>query len=144
MKGAIWKRQGKRGVSYTARVDLGADPITGQRRQRAETFRTRKEAEAALAKWVADIDRGTAVDGSKMTLGEYLADWLVSLGEGVGPATRRRYNDLLRQHVIPVIGQVTLAKLAPQHVRQLQADRLDAGLSPTTVAFLHATLHRAL
>jgi integrase len=144
MKGQIWKRQGKRGVSYTARVDLGPDPVTGKRRQRAETFRTKKDAETALAKWITDIEGGTAVDASKMMLSEYLSGWLDSLGEGVGPATRRRYRDLLRQHVIPYIGHVSMAKLAPQHIRQLQADRLDAGLSPTTVAFLHATLHRAL
>jgi integrase len=144
MKGTIWKRQGKRGVSYTARVDLGPDPVSGKRRQRAETFRTRKEAEAELAKWIADIERGTAVDAARISLGEYLTGWLDSLREGVGPATRRRYNDLLRRHVIPHVGHVPMAKLAPQHVRQLQSDRLDAGLSSTTVAFLHATLHRAL
>src|SRR4051794_39453540 len=90
VKGAIWKRQGKRGVSYTARVDLGADPVTGQRRQRAETFRTRKEAEAALAKWIADMDRSTAVDGSKLTLGEYLDHWLSIYGRpNLRPTTYR-------------------------------------------------------
>jgi len=50
MRGTIWKRRGKRGVSYTVRVDLGLDPVTGKRRQRAETVRTKDEAETALAK----------------------------------------------------------------------------------------------
>jgi integrase len=34
--------------------------------------------------------------------------------------------------------------LIPQQVQQLYAQKLSAGLSPTTVAHLHAVLHRAL
>src|SRR5713226_7879400 len=100
MQGAIWKRTGKRGVSYTARVDLGTDPVTGKRRQRAETFRTRKEAEAALAKWVTDIDRGLVVDSANLTVAEYLDKWLGSL-EGIEASSKRRYSDLVRLHIKP-------------------------------------------
>jgi integrase len=144
MKGAIWKRQGKRGVSYTVRVDLGPDPVTGQRRQRAETFRTKKDAETALAKWIADIDRGTALDTEKLTVGEYLTHWLDSLGESVRPPTRRRYSDLMRQHVVPSLGAVLLTKLAAPHIRKLHANLLDGGLSTVTVRMVHMVLHRAL
>jgi integrase len=39
---------------------------------------------------------------------------------------------------------VILSRLTPQQVQQLYAQKLSAGLSPTTVAHLHAVLHRAL
>src|SRR5690349_1443291 len=70
MRGTIDKRQGTHGVSYRVRVELPPDPITGKRRPRAETFRTRKEAEKRLSEWLTEIERGTAVDGSKMTVAE--------------------------------------------------------------------------
>src|SRR5262249_10120085 len=115
MRGAIWKRRGKRGVSYTVRVDLGLDPVTGKRRQRAETFRTKDEAETALAKWVAEIDRGVVVDSANVTVAEYLDKWLASL-EGIEASSRRRYADLVRLHIKPRIGARRLAKLSPLDV----------------------------
>src|SRR4051794_21730253 len=144
MKGTITKRPGARGMAYRVRVDLPPDPLTGERRRRSTTCRTRKEAERQMAQWIADIERGTAVDPVKTSLGDYLRGWLDGLGADVRPVTRRRYRDLLTAHVLPYLGSVLLAKLTPAHVRELQANRLAAGLSSTTVAFLHATLHRAL
>jgi len=45
---------------------------------------------------------------------------------------------------VPIIGRVHLAKLSPLDVQRLYADRLAAGLSPTTVNLIHCVLHRAL
>jgi integrase len=50
----------------------------------------------------------------------------------------------LRLHLEPKLGKLSLTKLSTQHLQNLYADRLDAGLSPTTVHHLHATTHRAL
>jgi hypothetical protein len=72
MKGHIKKRKGKHGTSYLVRVDLGPDPITGKRRQPSKTFRTRKAEEVELARRLHEIERGTTLDGSRLTLGEYL------------------------------------------------------------------------
>jgi len=62
----------------------------------------------------------------------------------VRASTHRRYSDLMRLHVIPVIGGTRLNKLAPLDVQRLYVDRLRAGLSPTTVHQIHNVLHRAL
>ena len=48
---AITKREGARGVSYRVTVDFPSDPITGKRKQRTETFRTKKEAESREREW---------------------------------------------------------------------------------------------
>src|SRR4051794_24541141 len=118
MKGAIWKRQGKRGVSYTVRVELPPDPVTGKRRQRAETFRTRKEADAALAQWVTEIERGTAVDGTRMTFAEYLRHWLDVYGQHrLRATTYASYETLARVHIIPALGDVPLQKLQATHLQ---------------------------
>lgn len=75
---------------------------------------------------------------------DYLDRWLGSVEPTVRPATFRRYGDLLRRHALPVIGGVRLVKLSPLDLQRLYADRLAAGLSPTTVHHLHGVIHRAL
>ncbi len=54
------------------------------------------------------------------------------------------YEQYVRLHAVPEIGRIRLSRLAPRDLQRLYARRLAAGSSPTTVAHLHAMLHRAL
>jgi hypothetical protein len=50
----------RRGKSYSVVVDLGRDPETGRRRQKWHSgYRTKREAEVALADLVGSVNRGT-------------------------------------------------------------------------------------
>jgi integrase len=77
-------------------------------------------------------------------LREYFDRWLEATAPTLRAATARRYRDLARLHIVGVIGHLRLAKLTPGDVQRLYADRLAAGLSPTSVRHLHSLLHRAL
>jgi integrase len=131
-------------VSYRIRVELGDDPVTGTRRQPSRTYATRKQADAALAEWVREVQLGTAVHAEKMTVAQYLERWQETLLETVRSSTQRRYRDLLHKHVIPVIGDIKLSKLSPLDVQRVYADRLSKGLAPGTVLMIHNVLHKAL
>lgn len=144
MQGSIQKHTGQRGTAWYAVVDLGPDPVTGKRRQKRISAPTRKACEARLREVLNAVEQGASPDAGKITLREYLDRWLPSIEPTLRPSTHRRYSDLMRQHVIPVLGGVRLVKLAPLDVQRLYADRLDAGLSPTTVHQIHNVLHRAL
>ncbi|WP_231701915.1 site-specific integrase [Crassaminicella thermophila] len=73
MKGHIYKR----GATYTYVVDLGKDPITNKRRQKSKGgFRTKKEAQAALAEILTEYHRGTYINESEITLKEFVKKWL--------------------------------------------------------------------
>jgi integrase len=50
----------------------------------------------------------------------------------------------LRRYVIPAIGSVKLKKLSAMHVQGMYRSMLDKDLSPRTVQYTHAVLHRAL
>jgi hypothetical protein len=114
----ITKREGKRGVAYRVTVDFPPDPITGKRRQRTEKFRTRKEAESREREWMTEIERGTAVDGTKMTMGEYLTYWLnTSVRHRVRNTTLNSYEQLIRVHIVPALGSVQIQKLTPAQVQ---------------------------
>ncbi len=70
-QGSIAKRQVKDGSArYDVLVDLGSDPVTGERRQRRKTFKTKKEAQAFRAARQDEINKGIAVDRSKQTVAE--------------------------------------------------------------------------
>ena len=58
--------------------------------------------------------------------------------------TYRSYGDLVRLHITPEIGRIPLAKLSPQDVQAFVNRKLDSGLSPRTVQYMHAVLRRAL
>ncbi len=60
------------------------------------------------------------------------------------PSTAKRYRDILRVHAIPFIGPVKVARLTPQRVEALLAERRPAGLAPRTVWHLRAVLRSAL
>jgi integrase len=47
-------------------------------------------------------------------------------------------------HIKPTLGRIKLKGLTPAHIRGLYREKLDAGLSPRTVQYIHTTLHKAL
>jgi integrase len=107
--------------------------------------RTRQEVAAKLAKAMTDRDGGIELDPSNVTVSEYLQRWLNDSVKGsVRPITFESYERLVRVHVVPALGRVKLKALSPAHLQALYRDRLDAGLSPSTVQRLHAVIHRAL
>jgi hypothetical protein len=106
MKGSIQKRKGANGTAYRARVEYPPDPVTGERRQRSKTFATRKQAEAELAKWLVEIDRGTALEPSNTTVSELLDRWLAD----EAPKTTRAstlvgYEITVRKHLKPALSR---------------------------------------
>ena len=107
--------------------------------------RTRQEVATKLAKAMTDRDGGIELDPSSVTVNEYLQRWLNDSVKGsVRPITFESYERLVRVHVVPGLGRVKLKALSPAHLQGLYRDRLDAGLSPSTVQRLHAVIHRAL
>jgi len=145
MKGSIQKRPGKRGVSYLVRVEHPADPATGERRQHAKTYRTRKEAEAALARWITEVERGTAVDASKLTVAELLRQWLTGVAQHkVRPTSLEDYRHTIETHVVPALGGVAAQRLTPAQVQAFYAAKLAGGTGPRTVQLCHQRLSQAL
>lgn len=140
MRGCTIKRGSKWSIVYD--VPRGED---GNRSRRWESgFRTKRQAEAALAEVLTRIEGGVYVTPTKQTVAQYLAGWLESVRPSLRPCTFTRYEQYVRLHIPPDIGRLPLAKLTPQHLQRLYADRQEAGLSPMSVRHLHAVLHKAL
>jgi integrase len=124
--------------------------VTGKRRTRYVTFKgTKKAAQAELTRLLAELDAGTGVDPSRVTVAEYLHEWL-GAGEGLAPKTLERYRQLADRQIIPHLGGVPLQRLRPAQIHDWHGTLLKAGgasvrpLSPRTVGHAHRVLHRAL
>lgn len=134
-EGSIVKRSDGR---WMARVTVGG----GERK----TFyaKTRQEAARLLANALRDRDKGLLIVGEKQTVDVYLTAWLETMKPIIRPRTWQRYHEFVHLHLLPQLGRVVLSRLTPQQVQEVYAAKLAAGLSSTTVAHLHALLHRAL
>jgi integrase len=62
----------------------------------------------------------------------------------VKPRTLRRYEEYVRLHAIPALGNIQLRKLSPSDLQLLYAKKIEHGLPPRSVLHLHMALHRAL
>lgn len=134
-------------------VELPRGP-DGKRRQKWVTVKgSKRDAERALAEMIAQVERGEWADPGKLTVADFLRQWLAAHGPNLSPATKRRYEVAVEMHIIPRLGAVRLAKLTPAHVQQfltydIQQGRRDRkgkpGLHPATALYHFRVLHRAL
>ena len=131
--------------SWTIQVYLGRDPGTGKKTQRSRTVRgTKKDADRALAQWVAEIDSGGAyVEPSAETVSVFLKRWLRDHAANLDPETARGYRIKIDTHVNPALGATPLRNVTPRQIQSFYSARLGRGLSPTTVLQIHRILHRA-
>jgi integrase len=114
-------------------------------KRRYVSGKNKEETRANLRRAKGDAERGVVSDGGNVALSDYLARWLNDSVKGsVKPITHKSYAMLVNKHVVPALGNVRLSKLTPAHLQSFYRSKLDAGLSPRTVQYLHAVLHRAL
>jgi integrase len=155
MQGHIHKRvrtdrHGKETVRWYVVLDLGFGE-DGRRRQKWHGgFRTRREAEAARARLVTDVNTGSYVIPGRTTLAEWIRDgWLPMTEPRIKPTTFHSYRQNLELHVIPVLGQKRLQQLTPPMLtglygRLAQASKERKALSAKTISYIHSTLHKVL
>lgn len=128
MRGHIKKRA--KG-SWSIVVDRGRDPVTGKRRQLWRTVKgTKKQAEAALAQIISQLEAGHDLDPSRVTISEYTSQWLVVNEARLAPSTSQRYERLFRVQVQPHLGALQLTKLRPLHLQHLYKRLLDGWPKP--------------
>jgi len=98
-----------------------------------------------LTQAMAGRDNGIVFDAGKLTAGEFLERWLEDVLKP--SASRRTYStnaQQVRDHIAPTLGRIKLRELRKAHIDRLYREKLDSGLSPSTVRRVHAVLHRAL
>ncbi len=113
--------------------------------ERSKTFPTRKTAERFAAQAHVDVGRGQWVDprAGRVTVSVYATQWLAQR-PSLKPRTRETYEDQLRLHIKPALGDTELSKLTPAAVRAWHSSLVTGGLSHNTAAKCYRLLRTIL
>lgn len=106
--------------------------------------RTQQEAAVKLRQARNALDTGMPLPTERLTVAVFAHQWLDATRPSIRPRTWQRYEEYLRIHVVPGLGKIPVARLGPADLERLYAAKLQAGLSPTTIAHLHTVIHTAL
>jgi integrase len=108
-------------------VDLSPPGMPRQQRMKGG-FRTKAEALASMNELQGQKAAGTYVEPIKLTVGEYLTDWLAAgCGDEVRPWTHRGYGVIVRVHVLPKIGSIPLQRLTTDNLKALYRELRASG-----------------
>ena len=132
------KKSGLYMARYTVQTENGP-------KRKTVYGKTRRAVDEKLTKAKADRDGGLVFDADNLKVGEYLDRWLNdSVRDTVRQRTWERYEQIVRVHLKRALERMKLKNLTTTHVRALYREKLDAGLAPRTVNYIHTTLSKAL
>ena len=119
-EGCITKRSDGR---WMAQVDLGWQD--GKRHRKALYGHTKREVQDRLRETLHRKEHGLPPVPEQETVGAFLHRWLDVKQGQVRERTQKRYEQIVRAHLLPSLGRIRLARLAPQDVvaclRRVQA-----------------------
>ena len=134
--------------SYEVRYTEGFD-LSGKQIQRSKSFKTEREANEFRIKTLNQINEGTYVSPNKMPFKEWAIFYLNRYTSNLKDLTKKSYEDRLRLHIIPALGNIKLCKLTSFAVQDF-VDGLGRkteerkALSPKTIKCIHGVLHKVL
>jgi len=142
------RKLGKRGQnegSITERPD-GSQmaQFTIDRKRVTKYFKTKRDAKNWLNEMQNKVKTGYSLSSTKISLREYLVEYLISIQTSVRPKTIIQYRRIVNNHINPIIGTYKLDEIKPNHIQNFYNSKLEKGTSERTVILIHAVLHKAL
>jgi|SRR5579859_607974 len=140
------RRSRGEGTIYQRKDGLWLGQITFPDGKRKSKYaKTQKEARDWLHEQRQSVRTQSWTSDETLTVTEFLERYLTDVAAPtVRPRTLESYTWLVKNHIEPPLGSVRLTRLTPQRVQAFYAEKLKAGLSPTTVNHIHNVLHRCL
>lgn len=78
--------------------------------------KTRKEVQEQLKIALREQQQGLLLAGPLQTVEQFLTQWLEDRKGAIRIRTYERYEELVRLHILPVLGHHQLQKLTPQQI----------------------------
>lgn len=91
----------------------------GKRNRKCFYAETEKEAKKRLKKAQLELMNGMLPSDDRMTVSQFIQQWLEHKKTQVKPSTWVSYEMVCRQHICPLIGKIALGKLTAMHIQQL-------------------------
>lgn len=134
MRGHIRKREREtrrgRMTRWHPIVYMGRDPVTGKKSYReGKGYATRKEAETVLNRLLSELDNGTYVPASTVTLADYIHTlWLPTIKSRIKETTYSGYASAVGRYVVPLLGHLRLQDISPAHINGAYSKMLTGDL----------------
>ena len=138
------KRGHGEGSVYKRKDGFWTAQVTVQGKQIYKYFKTQRDALDWVHETRTQIKSGVSVRAASITLQGYLDEWLVAHKSAVRPKTIYQYSQIVRQHIVPVLGKIKLKDLNPNHIQSLYNFKIESGVSKRSVVLIHSILHKAL
>ena len=132
---------------WEARITIGHDPVTGKQKQRSFYGKTQKEVRQKLQQAAVELDAGTYIEPSRMTLDQWLELWLTEYKTSIRDSSRMAYRSLFRTQISPYIGNLPLQRITPIVLQRYFNDLISRmKLSSATVvkSILHSSFSKAV
>ena len=138
--------------AWELKYDIGVNSATGRRITRFRTVHgAKRDAQRELRAILTALDAGAYADPRKLTVGQWLSQWLEEAKHVVARKTLERYREIVDRHLVPALGAIPLGKLQPVHVQEYYTEALatgrrdgTGGLSAQTVVHHDRVLNVAL
>lgn len=142
MKGYVRKR----GNSWSFTVDVGKDPRTGKRKQKTQSgFKTKKEAQNALAEMVTHVDKGIYIESSKRKFKEFTLEYIENIYYAkVKASSYEAAINIINNQILPWFGDVELDKIDQFLVHQFYREKKESGLSSSYIQRMHELIRMLL
>jgi integrase len=128
----------KLGDKWAYIVNIAQDPITKKRRQVTKSgFRTKKEAQLAANKIEEAIVEGTVIHETKITFGQFAAEWAQYYGTQAKISSVRA-RSIAMKHLVSEWGQLPLKKIT-RHMYQSYINTLSQKFSRNYIDSIHTT-----
>lgn len=135
----------KEGASWYYHTELGRHPITGKRqRKRKRGFKTKRDAEKALAIIEADIYKGNYFEPSTALFKDHIENWYRSKRNNINIHTAETYEGYINNRIIPSLGHIQLSKLTPFLLQNYVNELKEEGLASATVKKVYNILNRII
>jgi hypothetical protein len=116
--------------------------IEGQRL--SKVAKTKQECQTWLKAMTRQVDAGLTFSGARMTLGEFLEDWLRTVKQNRRPKTHLSYRRLADRYILPKFGSLLLREMQPHRIEQYLTWLQEQGVGDRTCQIIYATLHASL
>ncbi len=124
--GVVWRIRYRDASGRRVLETLGPEPAW-----------TKTRAQAELRSRLVDVDRDHYRRPDRTTFTEFASEWMATAvpARGLKHSTVENYESVLRRHLLPAFGRLTLEQLEadPRLIDRYIAQKLRSGLSPKTV-----------
>lgn len=117
--------------TYFIQFDTYVDGKRKQKKRRG--FKTKSEAKKALTAIESEINKGTYIEPSSITIKELLSEWIEQKKATIKIQTYEVYEILINKHVLPRLGDCKLSNLKANQLQLFSNQLFQEGYSPETI-----------